>query len=280
MWIADNKPVTMPLEMISCKWGWMMCPPGDQFVTGSLRQWGVYSETEIEILKKLSQFKRVLVIGGNIGALAAPVGQEASYIEVYEPQPIIARVLEANMSMMVLDGDPHYVVHNAAVGAADGTIKVPVVKFDADCNMGRIGKENWGTGQDVPIKDINKVLHLKGFDLMVIDAEGMELEILKAVRKPEFLPDLMWVECDRPEEGKELIQYIKDCGFTPYWMNTPLTPNKMSPDQGPWPMQASFNLLCVKQPALFPLANIPQYEASVDDAIGNCEASKLIWNIE
>jgi len=277
MWIADNKPVSMPVEMISCKWGWMMCPPGDQFVTGSLRQWGVYSETEIELLKRLAYRKRVLVIGGNIGALAAPVGQVAEYIEVYEPQPVIAQVLEANMA---LAGNVHYQVHNAAVGAEEGEIQVPIVKFDADCNMGRIGKENWGKGQDVPIVDINNVLHLRGFDLMVIDAEGMELEILKAVRKAEKLPSLMWVECDREDTGKELIQYITDCGYAAYWMINPLTPNKMNPFDGPWPGQSSFNLLCVKQPALFPLANIPQFVATVEDSIGNCSADKLIWNIE
>jgi len=279
MWIADNKPVTMPVEMISCQWGWMMCPPGDQFVTGSLRQWGVYSETESMILRKLCAGKNALVIGGNIGAIAAPLSQVANYVEVYEPQPIIATVLDANMN---LAKGKKYRVVNGAVGPEEGEIQVPIVKFDADCNMGRIGKENWGTGQAVPMYDIDDVLYYGGgraFDFMLIDAEGMELEILKAA-DPKFLPDLMWVECDRPEEGKELIQYIKDCGFTPYWMNTPLTPNKMAPDQGPWPMQASFNLLCVKQPALFPLANIPQYEASVDDAVGTCEASKLIWNIE
>lgn len=276
MWIADNKPVSMPLEMISCKWGWMMCPPGDQFVTGSLRAWGVYSETEIEILKKLAHNKRVLVIGGNIGALAAPVGQMADYIEVYEPQPVIAQVLEANMA---LANCPSSRVYNAAVGATSGIIKVPVVRFDADCNMGRIGKENWGVGQDVILDDINVVL--KGdFDLVVIDAEGMELEILKAVRDRERLPDLMWVECDRPEEGKELIQLILDYGYSPFWMCNPLTPNGMSPDSGDWPMQASFNLLCVKQPALFPLANIPQFPASVEDSIGNCPADMLIWKVD
>lgn len=276
MWIADNKPVSMPVEMISCKWGWMMCPPGDQFVTGSLRQWGVYSETESMILRKLCAGTRSLIIGGNIGAIAAPLSQVASYVEVYEPQPIIAQVLEANMALAQGNG---YLVENAAVGPEEGTINVPAVKFDADCNMGRISKENWGKGTQVPIHNINPILLQGEFDFMLVDAEGMELEILKSAQ-PELLPNLMWVECDRPEEGRELIQYIKDCGYAPYWMNTPLTPNKIAPDQGPWPMQASFNLLCVKQPALFPLANIPQYEASVDDAIGNCEASKLIWNIE
>jgi len=281
MWIADNKPVTMPLEMISCKWGWMMCPPGDQFVTGSLRSWGVYSETESMILRKLCAGQRVLIIGGNIGAIAAPLSQVAEYVEVYEPQPLVAKVLEANMQLAQTEMQDHeYTVINGAVGAEAGSIKVPIVRFDADCNMGRIGKENWGSGQDVPLFDINNVLYLKGFDFMLIDAEGMELEILKAVRKAEKLPDLMWVECDRPEEGKELIQLIIDYGYTPYWMINPLTPNGHNPFEGPWPGQSSFNLLCVKQPALFPLPNLPQFVATPDDVIGNCPAEKLIWKVD
>lgn len=277
MWIADNKPVTMPLEMISCQWGWMMCPPGDQFVTGSLRAWGVYSETESIILRKLCANRRALIIGGNIGAIAAPLSQVASYVEVYEPQPIIAKVLEANMA---LAGGNNYLVENAAVGPEEGTINVPVVRFDADCNMGRIGKENWGKGSEVPIHNINPILLQGEFDFMLVDAEGMELEILKSADS-KLLPDLMWVECDREEEGKELIDYIKSLDYQTWWMNTPLTPNKMSPDQGPWPMQASFNLLCSRYPGTFPkeLSGIPEFVATPDDAVGTCEASKLIWNI-
>lgn len=275
MWIADNKPMSMPVEMISCQWGWMMCPPGDQFVTGSLRSWGVYSETESMILRKLCAKRRALIIGGNIGAIAAPLSQVASYVEVYEPQPIIAQVLEANMALA--KGNEYNVV-NGAVGATQGMIQVPVVRFDADCNMGRIGKENWGKGTEVPIHNINPILLQGQFDFVLIDAEGMELEILKSAQ-PDLLPDLMWVECDRPEEGSELIQHIIDCGYSPFWMINPLTPNGHNPFEGPWPGQSSFNLLCVKQPALFPLPNLPQFPALPTDVIGNCPADKLIWNI-
>lgn len=278
MWINDNKPVTMPIEMISCQWGWMMCPPGDQFVTGSLRRWGVYSETELLLLKQLVAGKRALIVGGNIGAIAAPLTQIAEYVEVYEPQPVVAEVLEANMQLAQTEVyDRDYVVINGAVGAQDGVINVPVVRFDADCNMGRIGKENWGSGQEVPLYGINPILAQGEFDFVLLDVEGMELEILKAA-KPELLPDLMWVECDREDTGKELIEYIIKLGFSPYWMITPLTPNGMNPMDGPWNLQSSFNLLCVKQPALFPLPNVPQYLATVEDSIGNCPADMLIWD--
>lgn len=276
MIIVNNKPLSMPLEMISCQWGWMLCPPGDQFVTGSLRMWGVYSETEVKIIKQLAADKRTLIIGGNIGAVAAPVSQVAEYTEVYEPQPIISQVLGLNMA---LAGSDNYQVHNAAVGAEDSFIRVPSVKFDADCNMGRIGKEHWGKGEEVSLVNINNVLSY-GFDFMLIDAEGMELEILQAVEDTSLLPNLMWIECDREDTGAELIQHIIDLGYQPYWMVNPLTPNSVDPTLGPWNLQSSFNLLCVKQPALFPIPNIPQFPAKPTDTIGNCPVEMLIWNVQ
>lgn len=277
MWINNNKPVNMPIEMISCKWGWMMCPPGDQFVTGSLRRWGVYSETEMMLLKQLVAKRDVLIVGGNIGAIAAPLSQVSGYMEVYEPQPVIAELLKANVE---LAGTNYAVVVNGAVGPEEGEIQVPIVKFDADCNMGRIGKENWGKGQAVPMYDINDVLTKHKFDFALLDVEGMELEILKAA-KPELLPELMWVECDREDIGKELIQFIQDSGYAAYWMITPLTPNGMNPMDGPWNLQSSFNLLCVKTGVEWPLGeDVPQYLATVEDSIGNCPADMLIWNYQ
>ncbi len=275
MLIVDNKPFTQPVEMISCKWGWMMCPPGDQFVTGSLRLWGVYSETEVELIKRLTlPTDNVLVIGGNIGALAVPVAQHVENLTVFEPQPLIYQLLKGNLG---LGGSPLARAVNGAIGVGESTIKVPLVKFDANCNMGIIGKEHWGQGMEVPMFDFNTVLTVDKYDFLVMDVEGMELEILESV-EPSLLPKRMWIECDRADTGQALIKRIIDLGFSPYWMINPLTPNGVSPDEGPFPMQASFNLLCLKNEP-WPLEGIPQYPATIDDVIGNCPADRIIWNV-
>ena len=62
----------MGVDIVKTKWGWQLCPPGDQFVTGSLERWGVYSEVEVEILKAVAQAGGggCMVAGGNIGAVA------------------------------------------------------------------------------------------------------------------------------------------------------------------------------------------------------------------
>ncbi len=280
MLVSNNGlPLSMPVELISTKWGWMAGPKGDTFVTGSLKRWGVYSETEILILRQLCSDKRVLVIGGNIGALAVPVGQVATYVEVYEPQPIIYQLLLANARMC---NTRAYPVHGA-VGPAEGTIQVPIVDFGKDCNMGMIGKEHWGKGVDVQMYDINKVLRPSTrfglYDFLVVDAEGMELEILSAA-KPELLPEQMWVECDREDSGKELIAKIIELGYDPYWMVNPLTPNGHDPSDSPWPMQSSFNLLCLRPGAEWPLGDIPQFPATIEDNIGNAPIDKMIWSVE
>lgn len=275
MLVSNNLPVCMPVEMVSTKWGWMLCPKGDKYVTGSLKRWGVYSETEIMLLQTLCANKAVLVIGGNIGALAVPVGLASCYLEVYEPQPLICKLLEANVNMC--NADRVYVEHGA-VGAEAGVINVPMVDFGADCNMGMIGKEHWGSGQEVKLFDINKVLTAK-FDFMVVDAEGMELEILSAARR-ELLPAQMWVECDRPDTGPALIEKIEELGYEAYWMINPLTPNGVDPGDSEWPLQASFNLLCLRVGAAWPFEGINAWRATAKDNIGSCLAERMIWSLE
>lgn len=266
---------SQPVEFILTKYGWMFCAPGDQYVTGSLRRWGVYSECEAIILQQLVRNRTVLMAGGHTGSIAVPIAQSASYTTVYEPQPLLAKLCEANLAVAGLSHKSS--VNNAALGAEAGFINIPVLRLDSQYNMGCLGKSDWGKGTQVRMDNINTLLADNQCNFMLLDVEGMELEILQAV-KPDNLPELMWVECDRREGGK-LIQYLNDNNFSTYWMINPLTPNQVRPDSGPWPMQASFNLLCVKSGLDWPLEGIPQFVASPSDSMGNCTPDKIIWNL-
>lgn len=224
-----------PVALINTKYGWMMCPPGDQYVTGSLREWGVYSEAEVETLRELARGKRVVVVGGHIGALAIPVAEYAESLTVYEPQPLLAKLLAANAGMSAWGHK--ILVRNRAVGPA-GTIKVPVLRLDCNYNMGRLGCDDWGNGVEIPMEPLQQSM-----DLLVVDAEGMEQQILELI--PEW-PPIMWVENDRPDKSDALVATIRARGYNCYWVIQTLAPIGVNPAIGPFPMQASFNMLCTK----------------------------------
>lgn len=281
---ASVRAPEMPLAFIKTKWGWQVAPPGDQFVTGSYRQWGVYSEVEVEILRGLLEPGEVAIVaGGNIGAVAVPLALAGVSVLTFEPQPLLAKLLEANVALAGVQAGVR--VRNAALGEADGSIKVPIIRFESQYNMGRFGKDDWEKEQagavEVPMVAFSSIVSAIKPRLVLLDVEGMELELLKAMgdrKAAGGLRPLLWVEADRPEQYKGLMDWMVESGYRAYWVITPLTPMGVSPDQGPWPLQASFNLLCVPDEQDIPVDGLRR--AQYDDPVGNCPANWIITGVE
>lgn len=282
----------MPLAFIKTKWGWQVAPPGDQFVTGSYRMWGVYSEVEVQILRGLLRPGEVAIVaGGNIGGVAVPLALAGASVLTFEPQPLLAKLLEANVALAGVQAGVR--VRNAALGQADGSIQVPVIRFDAPYNMGRFGKDDWeavaksedehrkAASVEVPMVAFGSLMSAIRPRLVLLDVEGMELELLRAMgdrREAGGQRPLLWVEADRPEQYKGLMDWMVEAGYRAYWAITPLTPAGVSPDEGPWPMQASFNLLCVPDEQDIPVDGLRR--AQYDDPVGNCPANWIITGVE
>jgi FkbM family methyltransferase len=274
MKLSETYQPTQPVEMIQTKYGWMFCPPGDHYVTGSLKRWGVYSECEAMLLGQLCANRTVLLAGGHIGAIAIPVARYAEAVTAYEPQPLLALLCKANASSCKL-GHKIY-VENAALGTEAGHINVPVLRLDANYNTGRLGKADWGQGARIRMDNLQRLLEDTSYNFMLLDVEGMEYELLDGCRGK--WPDMMWLECDRPDGGK-LIQMLNDEGREAYWIITPLTPNQMPPDNGPWPLQCSFNLLVLRRGADWPLPGVAQFLATPSDSMATTTSEKIIWSL-
>ena len=278
-----------PVSLIKTRWGWCMSPPGDVFVTGSLRAFGVYSDTELQILGSLvDNTSRVLVVGANVGTLAVPLAMKVNEVVAYEPQPLIYKLLQANAA--INNVEHKLLCRNAAVGSETGVIKVPVVNMGAVCNMGMVGKANWGNGVEVPLVDIKTELS-QYYDLIVLDVEGMEVEILKAMSRelkfihetaPDCLP-ILWVECDRGGEHQDqTIQCILDLGYKPYWCISPLASRDVeieNPAQNPFGMQCSFNLLCMPDGGVCPIGGLREAHVGQHEAGPGCKPEWITWQL-
>lgn len=266
------------------RYGPMIYLKHDKFVGGSIAAYGDYSPAEVMFLRSLLQpGDCVMDIGANLGALTMPfavqVGEKGS-VFAFEPQPLVARLLVANCAMNFFN---QVQVINAAVGEARSTLTLPIMNYNADSNYGaadmRRLEELSATTDNVVTVDIVALDDLFSTDptnpnkpyirpkLMKIDVEGMELGVLKggakliAANKP-----ILFVECDRPDTAPELISYIREIGYTPYWVINMLYDEK-NLYRNPvnlWPSQASFNLLCMPTGTLCPVNGL--HEAHADDA--------------
>jgi FkbM family methyltransferase len=285
-----QKIFEQPVALLKTSWGWCMSPPGDQFITGSLRAFGVYSDTELAILLSIRpKTADVLVVGANVGTIAVPLAMRYNSVTAYEPQPLIAMLCQANA---IINNVEHKLfVRNAAIGPKAGMIKVPVVNMGAICNMGMVGKSDWGQGVDIKMEDIAVELR-NNYNLIILDVEGMEVEILEAVKpwvvtmrelKLHRKLPILWVECDRGGEHQDnTIGLIREIGYRPFWCITPLCSRDVDINNeavNPFGVQCSFNLLCMPNNEDSPITGLREAFINQPEAGPGCSPEWITWQL-
>ena len=163
----------------------------------------------------------ILEIGGNIG-LFTIIGAMASTAQytVAEPVPTVAAILRDNLR---LNNVTHVELLEAAMIPADQpatvTLLVPNEQHDvpvgAHLTIGTEVAQHTGTRQisvrGLPLRD-----YVAGRDLIKIDAEGVEVDLLRAVRdilvatKPNLLIEVL---PSSPELAAFLVALAKEAGY-------------------------------------------------------------------
>ena len=87
-------------------------------------------------------------------------------------------------------------------------------------------KSGWWSPTAIKVKSITLDDMIEDYgdpDLIKIDVEGMEKEVLEGAQSIilQHRPYL-FVENDRKEKSKELVAYIREMGYLPYWVTTAL----------------------------------------------------------
>jgi FkbM family methyltransferase len=159
----------------------------------------------------------VLDVGANIGALTIPFAALAAQVHAVEPQPELADALDENVRRA---GHGRVTVYRAACGAAPGTIRLPVVRYDQPGNFG--GLSMGGDGAEVPVMAID-TLALPRVDLMKIDVEGAELSVLAgAAETVDRCRPVCYVEADRKDQAPGLLAWFKARKYVVEWHQPPL----------------------------------------------------------
>ena len=213
---AANSPAGLRLRQ--CRYGTMLYRLNDTFIGRSLELYGEMGEQEVRILCSLVRPGDVVLevgakIGTNVVPLARCVGPAGSVI-AFEPQRRVHQMLCANVA---LNGLPNVLALWAAAGAAEGSIRMPAIDYEARGNFGGVSLSAEGDGERVPVMTIDG-LGLQSCRLMKIDVEGMEIDVLRgAARTIERLQPRLYVENDRREKSPALISHLTGLGYRCHW---------------------------------------------------------------
>jgi len=237
-------------ELTKGKNGFCLYNKNDIYIGRSIKKYGEFSELEADIFKQICNVNDVVIeVGANIGThtqiFSQLVGNNGVVI-AYEPQRIVFQTLCANMA---LNSITNVYAHQEAIGRKEGFIKIPDLDYSKQNNYGGISIGNTSKGtlvkQDILNNLTNKISKLK---LIKIDVEGMELDVLKgADNLIQTYKPFIYIENDRREKSKELIELIKFYGYKLYWHLPALyNPNNYKQDkENVFKNLLSVNMICI-----------------------------------
>ena len=207
-----------PIRVKQTRHGLMAYNKNDSYIGRALDLYGEHTELELKILGGLiPSGGTVIDVGANIGVhsifFAKAVGAQGRVL-AFEPQRQAFQLLSANAA---LNGLPHLRAERAAIGPEPGEIFVPDLDPEAEHNFGGISVNAEGDGERVPMLRLDSY-DLAACHLIKIDVEGMEERVLAGAEETIVLhAPLLYVENDRQENSKALIERLFDLDYRLYW---------------------------------------------------------------
>ena len=201
----------------------MIYNKNDTYIGSSIREYGEWSQGEIEIIKQLVKPSDVVIeLGSNIGSHTVPIAQLVSegLVYAFEPQNIIFENLCANISINSLT---NCICEKFAFSENNNEILcAPNSDFLKPENFGAsvLEKSKNNFNYSVPVETLdNKFSDLQRLKLLKMDIEGMELNALKGgenliKRTQPFL----YFENDRKgDNSRKVIEYLWNLDYKLYW---------------------------------------------------------------
>ena len=155
-------------------------------------------------------------VGANVGTLAAAAAAKvgpSGRVHAVEANPTIAGFLLENMR---LNGFSHVHVHNRAVGAAPGTIRISQRRAD---DMNFVSAD--GDGITVEMTTLDDLAgDLGSIDLLKIDVEGFEKFVLEGAAKTLAAARNVYIELFDENfarygyGSREILDRLTAAGFT------------------------------------------------------------------
>jgi FkbM family methyltransferase len=254
-----------PHRLVKVRHGWFLANPRDLYVGRALLNYGEYSEIEWQLLEQLLRPGLDAVeIGANIGSHTVPMARRLAALKrrllVVEAQPVIFQSLCANIA---LNGLSNVLAENLACSDKPGMLTFSAPDYHGEFNFGGVAmRQDGGGNQMVRAERLDDVI-TSGFlpGLIKIDVEGFELKVLEGAGETiaRHRP-ILYLENDRREHSRALIEHLWAAGYSCYW-HTPYLFNPANfagKSENIYPAIASINMLALPREA--PLSaggNIP-----------------------
>jgi FkbM family methyltransferase len=190
----------------------------DVHIGRSLELYGEWAESELELLGLfLTAGDLVLDVGANVGThtvfFARRVGA-GGRVHAFEPQRIVFQTLCANVALNSLT-NVH--AHQAAVGRAAGTARLPPIDYHQAANFGGVALDGVTEGESVPVMSLDE-LDLPRCKLLKMDVEGMELAALEGARSLiERCRPMIYLENNDARRSRALIEALAAHRYRLFW---------------------------------------------------------------
>ncbi|CAN5370099.1 hypothetical protein BH11PSE11_BH11PSE11_36000 [soil metagenome] len=235
-------------EMTNSRYGDLIYNKHDLYVGRSLALYKEFSEGEVELFRQVvTPGMVVLDIGANIGAhtlfFSQAVG-DAGQVHAFEPQRIVFQTLAGNMA---LNSVTNVFCHQQAVSDVQDILLVPCLDYAQPNNFGGLSLGAASEGEPVLAERIDD-LGFPRADFVKLDIEGMELKALRGAEKLiHHSRPFLYVENDRPEGSRALIDFIAGLDYQLVWHRPPLfNPDNFAGNQeNVFPGIFSLNMFCV-----------------------------------
>lgn len=240
-------------KLVEMRYGWMVYNINDSFIGKSISHYGEWSQIEVEFFKTvLSPKDNVIEVGSNIGSHTLSISKfvNAGNVFAFEPQEIIYQNLCANLSLNSLTNC--FCFKTALTEKKGEELYFLNLDFSKPQNFGahKIIREKLDNSIKSNVDTLDNIFpDLLNLRLLKIDVEGMELNVIKGGEKLiRRTSPIIYLENDRVENSKDLIDFISSLDYRLFWHVVPLynKNNFFKNSDNIFDNISSFNMICIK----------------------------------
>jgi FkbM family methyltransferase len=192
----------------------------DQFIGRSIELYGEYCGARVDLFRQIVQSGDIAVEAGSYTgqtalALSKAVGSTGAVIAM-EAQRLVHQMLCANLA---LNSVTNVYAPLMAAGEEASQIVVPILSPSVENNFAALGLRDqvWESGDAVPVNTVDS-FELRHCRLLVIDTEGMEIEVLRGAEATlATCAPIVHVANHRRDKSAALIAHLQDRGYQLFW---------------------------------------------------------------
>lgn len=213
-------------NIVKGRYGYYLYNTNDIYVGQAVEKYGEYSENEARFFKKfIAPGDVVFDVGANIGthtlAFSNFVG-DSGRVYAFEPQRVVFQTL---CGTMAINSKTNVVCLPNAVSDKEKFLFIPYPDYSEVNNFGAIEASTIAGGYPASEMAMSVMLDEFCFRLtnahisfIKIDVEGMELNAIRgADRTIKKHKPVLYVENDRVDRSKGLMDHIRSLGYEIYW---------------------------------------------------------------